>query len=147
GDHALFRLDLGESVGASERRMRRLLDKIDRHVGTAGVGEPAQDAPPAIELAQGMRALDLSASGVSTVIWATGYRRSYAWLNVGGIGEDGEIEHTGGATPVPGLYAVGLRFQHRRKSHFIDGVGDDAQFVAGHIHRRWALDNVSAEAA
>ncbi|MGH3459834.1 MAG: hypothetical protein ACRDP9_00020, partial [Kribbellaceae bacterium] len=38
-----------------------------------------------------------------------------------------------GRTPVPGLYVLGQRFQHRRSSHFIGGVGRDAAYVAGHI--------------
>ena len=54
------------------------------------------------------------------------------------LDEHGEIVQRRGVTPAPGLYVVGLRFQHRRDSNFIDGVRHDAAFVARHIaaHRR-----------
>ncbi len=50
----------------------------------------------------------------------------------------GELRHEGGVTPAPGLYALGLSFQRRRKSAFIDGVGDDARELADHIAARGA---------
>ena len=45
----------------------------------------------------------------------------------------GEIEHTYGITSIPGLYVIGLRFQRRRASHFIGGVGADAVYLAEHL--------------
>ena len=77
--------------------------------------------------------LDLAEAGISTIVWATGYGRSYDWLHLPALGADGEIVQRRGVTPVPGLYVVGLRFQYRRKSHFIGGVGEDAQFLAERI--------------
>jgi putative flavoprotein involved in K+ transport len=46
---------------------------------------------------------------------------------------DGEITHKGGVTPETGLYVLGLNFQRRRNSSFIDGVGDDALTIAHQI--------------
>jgi len=69
------------------------------------------------------------------VIWATGYRRAYPWLRVPVLDGDGEIIHAGGITPERGLYVLGMNFQRRRNSSFIDGVGHDAQVLAGHIAR------------
>ena len=46
---------------------------------------------------------------------------------------DGEIAHEGGVTAAPGLYVLGLRFQCRRTSNFIDGVGRDAEALAAAI--------------
>ena len=48
---------------------------------------------------------------------------------------DGELEHRRGITDVPGLYALGLKFQHRKSSHQISGVSRDARFIAAHIAR------------
>jgi putative flavoprotein involved in K+ transport len=42
----------------------------------------------------------------------------------------GELVHREGATPAPGLFALGLRFQRTRKSHFLGGVGEDAAWIA-----------------
>ena len=70
------------------------------------------------------------------MLWATGFRRSYPWLRVPVLDARGEIRQRRGATPVPGLYVLGQRFQHVRSSHFIYGVGRDAAFVADHILER-----------
>jgi hypothetical protein len=60
--------------------------------------------------------IDLRGAGIRTVVWATGFRVSYPWLQVPVLDRDGEIRHEGGVTPVPGLYVLGLHFQRRRKS-------------------------------
>jgi putative flavoprotein involved in K+ transport len=80
--------------------------------------------------------LDLRAAGIGTVVWATGYRRSYPWLRLPVLDPSGEIRQRRGRTPVPGLYVLGQRFQHYRSSNFIGGVGRDAAFVADHIADR-----------
>ena len=80
--------------------------------------------------------IDLRAAGIRTVLWATGYRRSYPWLRVPVLDVRGEIVQRHGVTPVPGLFTLGLRFQRRRRSHFISGVGSDAAFVAERIAER-----------
>jgi putative flavoprotein involved in K+ transport len=137
GRHALFGDDLRTTVEESDRRMRRLLEKIDSHIDARRGSEPAAAEPiPPVTLPPGQRVVDLEAEGISTVIWATGYRRSYPWLDIDVLGEDGEIAQTCGVTAVSGLYTLGLRFQHRRKSHFIGGVSDDARFLAAEILAR-----------
>ena len=73
------------------------------------------------------------AAGIATVMWATGFRRDYAWLRVPVLDAAGEIRQRRGVTPAPGLYVLGLRFQHRRNSSFIDGVGHDAGAIADHL--------------
>jgi putative flavoprotein involved in K+ transport len=134
GSQALFADDLDWTTSEAERRMRRLLARIDQHVEEAGLEAelcPARPVPP-VTLPAPPRAIDLAASGFSTVLWATGYRRDYRWLRIPeALDADGELRHTRGVTPVPGLYALGLRFQHKRKSHFIGGVGEDARYLAG----------------
>jgi putative flavoprotein involved in K+ transport len=135
GTRVLFSGDLTENVGDAARRMQRVLDRIDDHIGQAYGGTWAYDPdrPPEVELNEAPASLDLAAVGISTVIWATGYRREYPWLQVPVLDPDGEIVHQRGATAVPGLYALGLRFQYRRSSHFIGGVGADAAFLADRI--------------
>jgi putative flavoprotein involved in K+ transport len=133
GRHALFADDLAATVEQADERMRRVLAKIDRHIALRSGGEIEAERIPEVRLPPGLRELDLHEAGVSTVIWATGYRRSYPWLSVDVRGDDGEIAHRRGVTAASGLYALGLRFQHRRKSHFIGGVGEDARYVAARI--------------
>jgi putative flavoprotein involved in K+ transport len=115
--------------------MLRLLARIDSFITANGLGAVAAaaepltsdqfDAPPV--------RLHAGAAGIRTVIWATGYRRTYPWLHVPVLDAQGEIAHAGGIIAAPGLYALGLRFMRRRKSNFIDGVGRDAEDLADHI--------------
>ena len=77
--------------------------------------------------------LDLSANGIRTVIWATGFVRDYRWLHVPVLDAAGEIIHTGGVTPSPGLYVIGLRFLRRRDASFISAVSSDANELAMEI--------------
>jgi putative flavoprotein involved in K+ transport len=77
--------------------------------------------------------LDLGAGKIKTIIWATGYKSSFSWLDVPVLDNKGEVSHLGGVTPAPGLYAMGMKFLRRRKSTFIDGVGDDARDLSAHV--------------
>jgi putative flavoprotein involved in K+ transport len=75
----------------------------------------------------------LGRRGIRTVVWATGYHRNYNWLHLPVLDAAGEIRHVAGRTPVPGLCVVGMAWQTRRNSTFLDGVGHDAGLVAEHI--------------
>ena len=82
--------------------------------------------------------LDLKSEGIETVFWATGYRRAYPSVHVPVLDASGEIVHDGGFTPQFGLYVLGMNFQRRRNSSFIDGVGADAWKIAEQIARSTA---------
>jgi putative flavoprotein involved in K+ transport len=130
GGRALLARDLRASAAEADERMRRVLERIDAN---AGLDAPPGEVIAPIELPEGPRSVDLRAAGIGVVLWATGYRPAYSWLRLPVVGPDGQLVHRRGVTAVPGLYALGLRFQHRRSSHFIGGVGDDAAFLAGRI--------------
>ncbi len=139
GDTVTFAGDLAATTAAADHKLRRLLERIDAFATGSGLdGEvgPPETVPP-VRLEAGPTAIDLRAGGIRTVVWATGYRRGYPWLHVPVLDASGEIRHTGGVTPVPGLYVLGLTLLRRRKSTFIDGVGADASDLADHIvHHR-----------
>src|SRR5262249_6756758 len=82
--------------------------------------------------------LDLKGGGIRTVLWATGYRPDYAWLDVPVLDRKGQIQHDGGVVAAPGMYVIGLPFMRRRKSSFSDGAGDDAADLAEHLSRSLA---------
>ncbi len=67
---------------------------------------------------------------VDAVIWATGYRSDYSWIKLPILGEDGRLRHRRGVTDVPGIYFLGLTWQHTRGSALIGFIKDDAEFVA-----------------
>ena len=129
--------DLAAIAGAADVKMTELLGRIDRHIASTGSAAPAAEIfQPTWPLASGApRALDLKNERINTVVWATGYRRAYPWLQVPVLDARGEIEHVGGETRAPGLYVLGFNFQSRLNSSFIDGVGTDASVIACRIAR------------
>ncbi|HEX6786395.1 MAG TPA: NAD(P)-binding domain-containing protein, partial [Acidimicrobiales bacterium] len=135
GTAVRFAGDLPSTVAAVDERRRQLLAAIDAHIDASGLAAEVLDPVPPLPVAAGGAPdrLDLRARGITTVIWATGHRRTYPWLALPVLDAAGEIRHRHGVTPVPGLYVLGQRFQHRRRSSFIDGVGRDAVDIADHL--------------
>ncbi|MGB5222835.1 MAG: hypothetical protein WBN60_17505, partial [Polyangiales bacterium] len=144
GSRVTFCDDLEQNIDAAERKLDRVLGNIDRFIDEALMDADARDRRPAIEVANAPRELELRRAGISSVLWATGYRRQYPWLNVPVLNIRGEIIHDGGVTPAPGLYALGLNFLRTRKSSFIDGVGNDARALAEHISQRFHHSSIAA---
>lgn len=74
---------------------------------------------------------------VANVIWATGFKPDYSWIDLPVFREDGYPEHERGVVKEePGLYFMGLKYQHRGKSSLIGGVGDDARYIVEQIAAR-----------
>ena len=139
GYRVSFADDLIANTVAADARLARLLQRIDGYVDRAGLAAEAREAEPFVPFHWPEAApteIDLQAEGIRTVLWATGFRRHYPWLKVPVLDHNGEIRHSGGVTPSPGLYVMGHYFLRRRKSSFIDGVGDDARDLAEHIATR-----------
>jgi putative flavoprotein involved in K+ transport len=127
--------DLISRTAAADIKLATIRLRIDDYARTAGLdGNPAEPLVPTWPIASArVSRLDLRRERIGTVIWATGYRRAYPWLQVPVLDRCGEIVHHGGVTIYPGLYVLGLNFQRRRNSSFIDGVGRDADELAQHI--------------
>jgi putative flavoprotein involved in K+ transport len=138
GRRLSFSDDLPASTSAAQARMERLLRSIDACIAYGGgdEGTSLADPPPPFTAPASPARLDLRRAGITTVIWATGYRPAYPWLGVPALDRHGEIRHHSGVTDIPGLYVLGLRFLQRRNSSFVDGVGHDARFVTAHLARR-----------
>jgi putative flavoprotein involved in K+ transport len=85
---------------------------------------------------------DGSTADVDAVVWATGYRSDYSWLNMPGVVVDGQVQHEAGATAVPGLYFLGLPWQTCRGSALLGFVGADAATLSA----RMAVDAQNATA-
>jgi putative flavoprotein involved in K+ transport len=133
GDRIRFSDDLSLSVSCADARLRRLLARFDSFAGFAGQYSTAEIA--AVELAsKPPLSLSLRGEKIGTIIWATGYRRDFSWLNISAaVRPDGELAHWEGVMPVPGLYALGFRLLRKRDSHFIGGVGSDAAAISAQI--------------
>jgi putative flavoprotein involved in K+ transport len=128
-DHELhFAPDLKRHVRLADAKLQRLLDRIDRHIAkNEAAVVPDREPIPDIDVRPGPSSINLKHENIRTVLWATGYSRSYPWLNLGVLDARGELVHHRGITAVPGVYALGLNFMRRRNSSFIDGVGRDAE--------------------
>jgi putative flavoprotein involved in K+ transport len=132
---AHFSGSLANFCALADLKMNRLLASIDEWVRSGGFDDrfPAPERyQPTVVDRQTKLSLDLS-DGIGTVIWATGYRADYSWLDVPVLDRKGRIRHDGGVIPAPGMYVMGLPFMRRRKSSFIDGAGDDAADLAAHL--------------
>jgi putative flavoprotein involved in K+ transport len=73
---------------------------------------------------------------VGVVVWATGYRSDHGWIDIPGVVREGHVVHRRGVTEVPGLYCLGLSWQHTRGSALLGFVNDDASYLAGRIATR-----------
>jgi putative flavoprotein involved in K+ transport len=138
GTKALLGPGLEASIDDADARLGRLLRRIDDHVAArpdAHTFPPPENVAP-VRVPSPAREIDLAAEGISTIVWATGYRRHVPWLRIPEVmGGDGGVRHHRGRTAVPGLYVLGMRWQSRMTSHQIGGVGHDAAFLAADIAR------------
>ncbi|HXV63911.1 MAG TPA: NAD(P)-binding domain-containing protein, partial [Vicinamibacteria bacterium] len=139
-DLVSFADDLKATTARADAKLVDLLERIDRFIELEGLQSEVDAAEPVFPVKPNPAPteIDLRAEGITTVLWATGFRRSYPWLKVPVLDERGEIRHEGGVSDSPGLYVLGLQFLKRRKSSFIDGVGADASELAEHIDARLA---------
>jgi putative flavoprotein involved in K+ transport len=76
---------------------------------------------------------DGSELDVDAVIWATGYRSEHGWIDVPVFDQNGRVPHRRGVTDYPGLFFLGLTWQHTRGSALLGWVKDDAEFISERI--------------
>ena len=102
--------------------MERLLDTFDEWALTSGrdaeFGPPERLAPTGVPMSSRLQ-LDLGSGEIRSIVWATGFRPDYGWLDVPVVDAKGHLHHEGGVAGIPGLYALGLPVLRRRKSTFI----------------------------
>jgi putative flavoprotein involved in K+ transport len=134
GGKAQFAGSLRNMCALSDLKMSRLLDLIDDWARANGIAaEPPRRLPPTRVEDSPPLGIDLNAGQIKTIIWATGYRPDYSWLDVPVLDRKGMIVHDGGVAAAPGLYLMGTPFMRRRKSTLIDGAGDDAREVSARL--------------
>jgi putative flavoprotein involved in K+ transport len=120
----------------SDLKMGRLLDRIDEWAERNGFdarANPPHRLPPTRVEAAPRLGMDLASGEIKTIVWATGYRPDYSWLEVPVLDRKGRLQHDGGVVSSPGMYLMGTQFMRRRKSALIDGAGDDARDLSAHL--------------
>jgi putative flavoprotein involved in K+ transport len=134
---ALFSGSLRNVCALADLKLIRLLEEIDNWAGDNGLDDevdPPHRLPDTVIEDDPSLSLDLRSGEIHTVLWATGYRPDYSWLDIPVLDRKGEIRHDGGVvTDSPGLYRIGLNFLRRRKSSFIHGAEDDAIDITDHL--------------
>jgi putative flavoprotein involved in K+ transport len=133
---AQFSGSLRNMCALSDLKMGRLLDRIDEWAqknGFDAIADPLHRLPPTrVEPAPPL-GMDLASGEIKAIIWATGYRPDYSWLEVPVLDRKGRLQHDGGVVSSPGMYLMGAQFMRRRKSALIDGAGDDARDLSAHL--------------
>ena len=133
---AQFSGSLRNMCALSDLKMGRLLDRIDEWAQKNGFDDaarPPHRLPPTRVEAAPPLGMDLASGEIKAIIWATGYRPDYSWLEVPVLDRKGRLRHDGEVVSSPGMYLMGTQFMRRRKSALIDGAGDDARDLSAHL--------------
>jgi putative flavoprotein involved in K+ transport len=135
---ALFSGGLRNVFSLADLKLRRLLDTFDEWALTSGRDAefvaPERSAPTGVPASTRLQ-LDLGSGEIRSIVWATGFRPDYGWLDVPALDAKGQLLHEGGVVASPGLFALGLPVLRRRRSTFICGIEDDAREVIEHLAR------------
>jgi len=140
GNTAQFSGSLKNVCALADLKMGRLLSTIDEWIEENDASDtetsfdeaPQCFAPTNVEASPPLL-INLEDKGIRTILWATGFRPDYSWLNLPILDRKGRIKHDGGVTEAPGVYILGLPFLRRRKSSFIHGIEDDARELSDHL--------------
>ncbi len=140
-----FAGDLARNIAAGDEHYLSFLSQCDAYLVANGIDLPEEPAARELLddpecLANPFDRLNLAEANVSTIIWATGYKPNFSWLNLDVFDEDGRPRHVRGVAPEPGVYFLGLPWLMSRGSSFIYGVWHDAKHIADHIfiHRKYS---------
>jgi putative flavoprotein involved in K+ transport len=134
-----FAPDLKQNLDQADSVAESIKATIDKYIAGKGIDAPVE-APyqplwqPDCEPAE----LDCREANIRSVIWSTGYRTDYTWIELPVFDGKGYPAHERGVTPLPGLYFLGLPWQYTWGSGRFSGVAADAEFLAGQIEVRAA---------
>jgi putative flavoprotein involved in K+ transport len=100
-------------------------------------GAGVERVPKTVAVSDGLPVLeDRRVLDVANVIWCTGFRQDFSWIDVPVFGAQEELRHERGVTSEPGLYFLGLDFLYSFTSENVGGVGRDAKYIARRIKSR-----------
>jgi putative flavoprotein involved in K+ transport len=136
---ALLSGGLRNMFALADLKMDRLLDTFDEWARASGRDDelaPRERFEPTRVPERSRLEIDLTKGEIRSIVWATGFRPEYGWLEVPVVDHRGHLRHEGGVVDdATGLYAIGLPVLRRRKSTFIVGAEDDARDIVAHLAR------------
>jgi putative flavoprotein involved in K+ transport len=135
GNRIFLKTDLMENLEKADKFEADIIMRIDEYILANGIEAPVETLPDLRDgyAAREMSELDLKSAGITSVIWATGYKFDFSFVKLPIFDEDGFPVQKRGVTEFPGLYFVGLPFLHTAASGLLAGVGDDARHVTEHM--------------
>jgi putative flavoprotein involved in K+ transport len=135
-----FAGDLRARLDVADRTAERIKDTIDDWIAKHGIDAPTEarytpvwEPPPEADRES---ELDLDDAGIRSVVWATGFRSDWSWVQISGFLREGYPRYTRGICDVNGLYALGLPWLWTWGSGRFAGVARDAEHVAERIAAR-----------
>jgi putative flavoprotein involved in K+ transport len=132
---AQFSGSLKNVCALADLKMNRMLNTIDewaeQNPEDKEFDPPERFEPTRVEQSPSLT-IDLK-DKIKTIVWATGFRPDYKWLEVPVLDRKGYIKHDGGVAETPGMYVIGLPVLRRRKSSFIHGTEDDVRELTSHL--------------
>lgn len=131
-----FADDLARNLDGADAVSESIKDSVDAWIERRGIAAPTEARyVPVWEPAPGTTRLDAAAEDVTAVVWATGFGSDHRWIEVPVFDGRGYPTHERGVTSWPGLYFLGLPWQHTWGSGRFSGVGADAEHLAARIVR------------
>ncbi|MET0969721.1 MAG: MSMEG_0569 family flavin-dependent oxidoreductase [Tardiphaga sp.] len=133
----MFAPDLAANLDNADRVYNGICGLIDGYIARNGVDAPAQDHyTPVWRPGAPLAELDPVAAGITTVIWTTGFRSDWSWIELPMFDGNGYPTHTRGVTAVDGVYVIGMPWLYTWGSGRFVGVGRDAEFVVNALKAR-----------
>jgi putative flavoprotein involved in K+ transport len=145
GETVSFADDLKKNLDAADASYLKIRKQIDDYIAAKGIDVPA--APPYVPVWQPpaeAEALDCAAAGVNTVIWSTGFRPDWRWVNLPAFNGDGYPTHHRGVCKVDGLYIIGLPWLTTWGSGRFSGLARDVEHVVDHLAESMATARKAA---
>jgi putative flavoprotein involved in K+ transport len=137
GAHLTLAPDLKRNLDQADAVADSIKTTIDKFITEHGVSAPTEARyVPVWEPVEEPRELDLAARNITTVIWCTGYRADYGWIEVPLFDGRGYPVHRRGVTAADGIYFLGLPWQYTWGSGRFSGVATDAAYLADRIASR-----------
>ena len=134
---AMFSGGLGNHCALADQKLTRLLDEIDEWISGAGLegsAGPSERFDPTSFEPKVPLMLDLASGEIKSILWATGFRPDFSWLELPVFDSGGRLRHDGGVViDAPGAYFLGATFLRRRRSSFIHGAAEDTRDLADHL--------------
>jgi putative flavoprotein involved in K+ transport len=141
GKQIILAPDLEENLAKADAFAIQMMQAIDEYIKKIGMDVAANSTTDEVpsncaSSTKPILTLDLQSAGISTIMWASGYKLEFGWVQIPVFDEVGYPIHQRGVTAFPGLYFLGLHWLYKMKSAILYGVGEDAAFIASAIADR-----------